>query len=152
MSRCRKLNQWKFDLDTFYHLKGLHLYVWILLNAIYEGGVHLGCVVLGKRLYIRSIVKFREALIFKVRMRSYCRRFESYEYEYGGVNAFKLMNDFVCEGYFYLMGMSVKKGCDDSGIIQLNDKADSGVSSCDEKHVNWVRKQPANRLKNLEKE
>jgi hypothetical protein len=36
--------------------------------------------------------------------------------------------------------MSVKKGCDDSGIDRLNDKADSGVSSCGEKHVNRVRK------------
>ncbi|MGM0830240.1 MAG: hypothetical protein ACQEU4_18615 [Bacillota bacterium] len=65
-------------------------------------------------------------------------QFESHEY--GGVNTFKLMNEFFCGDYFYWMGMSVKKGCDDSGIDQLNDRADSGRSSCGEKHVNWVRK------------
>ncbi|MGM0830239.1 MAG: hypothetical protein ACQEU4_18610 [Bacillota bacterium] len=36
MSRWRNFNQWLFELDTFYRLEGLHLYVWILLNAVYE--------------------------------------------------------------------------------------------------------------------
>jgi hypothetical protein len=50
------------------------------------------------------------------------------------------MNDFACVDYFYWIGLSVKKGCDESGIDQLDNKADSGVSSCGEKHVNRVRK------------
>jgi hypothetical protein len=124
MSRWRNLNQWTFDLDTFYPL-----YLWIVLNPMYEGGVQLGCVVLVERQYIRSIGKFREDLFFKVRMRHFCKRLESEKYEYGGVNTFKRMNDFACGDYFHWMGMSVKKGCDDSGR-----------SSCGEKHVNRVRK------------
>ncbi|MGM0853474.1 MAG: hypothetical protein ACQEWI_12815 [Bacillota bacterium] len=135
MSRWRNLNQWMFDLDTFYHL-----YLWIVLNAMYEGGAQLGCVVLGERQYIRSIGKIREGLFFKVRMRPFCKRLESEKYEYGGVYTFKPMNDFACGDYFYWMEMSVKKGCDDSGIDQLDNKADSGMSSCGEKHVNRIRK------------
>ena len=50
------------------------------------------------------------------------------------------MNDLACWDHFYWMGMSVKKGYDDSEIDQLDDKADSGMSSCGEKHVNRVRK------------
>ncbi len=67
MSSWRNLNQWIFHLDTFYHL-----YLWILLNAMYDGRVQLGCVVLGERHYIRSIGKFREDLFFIVRMRPFC--------------------------------------------------------------------------------
>lgn len=66
MERWRNLNQWVFDLDTFYHLEGLHLYVWILLNVMYKGGVQLGCVVLfGERQYIQSVGKIREDLFLK---------------------------------------------------------------------------------------
>jgi hypothetical protein len=51
------------------------------------------------------------------------------------------------------MGMSVKEdGYDDSGSDQLDDRADSGISSCGEKDVNRVRRESAKRLKNLEKE
>ncbi|MGD6958243.1 hypothetical protein ACQCWA_10965 [Rossellomorea aquimaris] len=136
MSRWRNLNQWTFDLDTFYPL-----YLWIVLNPMYEGGVQLiGCVVLVERQYIRSIGKFREDLFFKVRMWPFCKRLESDKYEYGGVYTFKPMNDFACGDYFYWIGMSVKKSYDDSGIDQLDNKADSGMSSCGEKHVNRVRK------------
>jgi hypothetical protein len=60
MSRPRNLKQWMFDLGTCYQTEGLHLYVWILLNSIYEARVREGCVVLGERQYIRSIRKFRE--------------------------------------------------------------------------------------------
>ncbi|UXH43976.1 hypothetical protein N5C46_20430 [Rossellomorea vietnamensis] len=96
MSRWRNLNQWMFDLDTFYHLN-----LWILLNAMYEGGVQLGCVVLGERPYIRSIGKIREDLFFKVRMRPFCKRLESKKYEYEDVFKFKPMNDLACVDYFY---------------------------------------------------
>ncbi|CAN7274137.1 hypothetical protein [Rossellomorea sp. LjRoot5] len=47
MDRWRNLNQWMFDVDTFNHL-----YLWILLNAMFEGRVKLGCVVFGERNYI----------------------------------------------------------------------------------------------------
>jgi hypothetical protein len=135
MDRWRNLNQRIFDWDTFNHL-----YMWILLNAMYESRVQLGCVVVGERQYISSIGKYREDLFFKVRMKPFCKRLDSKKYEYGGVYTFKPMNDFACGNHFYWMGMSVKKGCDDSGIDRPNDKADSGVSSCGEKHVNRVRK------------
>jgi hypothetical protein len=75
-------------LVTFYLL-----YLWILLNAMYDGGVQLGCVVLGESQYIRSIGKFREDLFFKVRMRPFCKRLDTKKYEYGGVYTFKPMND-----------------------------------------------------------
>jgi hypothetical protein len=101
MSIWKNFNQWMFDLDTPYHLEGLHLYVWILLNAMYEGGVQLGCVVLGERQCIQSIGKFREDLFFKVRMRSICKRLESEKYVYGGVYTFKPMNDFAYGDHFY---------------------------------------------------
>ncbi|KAA0562266.1 hypothetical protein F0342_17770 [Bacillus sp. CH30_1T] len=130
MSRWSNLNQWMFDLDTFYPL-----YLWIVLNAMYVGGVQLGCVMLGERPYIRSIGKFRETLFYKVRMWPFCKWME-----YGSVYTFKPMNDLACGHYFYWIGMSVKKGYDDSGIDQLDNKADSGLSSCGEKHVNRVRK------------
>ncbi|WP_406686530.1 hypothetical protein [Rossellomorea vietnamensis] len=142
MSRWRNLNQWMFDLHTFYHL-----YLWVLLNAMYDGRVQLGCVVLGEGYYIRSIGRTREDLFFKVRIRHFCKRLESERYEYGGVYTFKPMNDLACG-----IRMFAKKGCNDSGIDQLDNKADSGMSSCGEKHVNRVRREPANRLKNLEKE
>jgi hypothetical protein len=68
MDRWRNLNQWIFDLDTINHL-----YLWILLNAMYEGRVQLGCVMIGERQYIPSIGKFRENLFFKVRMKPFVR-------------------------------------------------------------------------------
>jgi hypothetical protein len=114
MDRWRNLNQWMFDLETFNHL-----YMWIFLNAMYEGSVQLGCVLLGERPYIRCIGKFRECLFFKVGMRPFCKRLDSEEYEYGDVYAFKSMNDFACGDYVYWMEKSVKKGCDDSGIDSL---------------------------------
>lgn len=135
MSRWRNINQWMFDLDTFYHLD-----LWILLNAMYDGGVQLGCVVLGEGNYIRSIGRTREDLFFKVRIRPFCKRLESERYEYGGVYMFKSMYDLGCVDYVFWMEKSVKKGCNDSGIDQLDNKADSGMSSCGEKHVNRVRK------------
>lgn len=147
MSRWRNLKQWMFDLHTFYHLD-----LWILLNAMYEGGVQLGRVVLGEGNYFRSIGRTREDLFLKVRIRSFCKRLESERYEYGGVYTFKPMNDFALCGLFLLDEDVCQKGCDDSGIDQLDNKADSGMSSCGEKHVNRVRREPANRLKNLEKE
>lgn len=104
MSRWRNLNQWMFDLDTFYHL-----YLWILLNAMYEGGVQLGCLVLGERPYIRLIGQIREDLFFKVKMRPFCKRLGSKKYGYGSVCTFKAMNDFACVDYFYWMRMSVKR-------------------------------------------
>jgi hypothetical protein len=140
MRRWRNFNQWMFDLDTFYRLEVLHLYVWILLNAMYEGGVQLGCVVLGERQYIRSIGKFREDLSFTVRKRSFYKWLDSEKFEYGGVYTFKSMNDLTCGDYVYWMEKSVKKGCVDSGIDRLNDKADSGLSLRGKKHVNRVRK------------
>jgi hypothetical protein len=146
MDRWRNLNQWMFDLDTFYHL-----YLWILLNATYEGGVQLMCLVLSERQYIRSIEKIRDDLFFKVRMRSFCKRLDSEKYKYGGVYTFKSMNDFACVDYFYWRGMSVKRDVMILGLTSLL-RADSGRSSCGEKHVNRVRREPANRLKNLEKE
>jgi hypothetical protein len=123
------------DLDTFNHL-----YTWILLNTMYEGRVQLGCVVLGERPYIRWIGKFREDLFYKVRMWPFCKWLESDKYEYGDVYTFKPMNDLACGDYVYWNGLSVKKSCDDSGIDRLDNKADSGMSSCGEKHVNRVRK------------
>ncbi|PFG05240.1 hypothetical protein [Bacillus sp. es.034] len=147
MDRWRNLNQWIFDLDTFNHL-----YMWILLNAIYDGEVQLGCVVLGEMPFIRSIGKFREDLLYKERMWPFCKWLESENYKYGSVYTFKSMNDLACGDYVYWMNILIKKGCYDSGINRLNDKADSGMSSCGEKHVNRVRREPANRLKNLEKE
>jgi hypothetical protein len=48
MSGWRKIKQKILELDTFYHLEYLLLYVWILLNATYQGGVQVGCVVLEK--------------------------------------------------------------------------------------------------------
>ncbi|MCA1057565.1 hypothetical protein LCL96_01370 [Rossellomorea aquimaris] len=114
MSRWRNLNKWISDLSTFYYL-----YLWILLNAMYEGGVQLGCVVLGERPYIRSIGKIREDLFLKVRMRPFCKRLESEKYEYGGVYTFKSMNDLACGDYVYWIKIFVKKGCYDSGIDQL---------------------------------
>ncbi|WP_341356787.1 hypothetical protein [Rossellomorea sp. y25] len=122
-------------MDTFNHL-----YMWILLNALYEGGVQLGCVALGERPYIRSIGKFREDLFYKVRMWPFCKRLKSEKYEYGDVFTVKPMNDFSCGDCFYRIGLSVKKGYDDSGIDRLDNEADSGMSSCGEKHVNQVRK------------
>lgn len=114
MDRWRNLIQWRLDLDTFNHL-----YMWVLLNAMYEGRVQLGCVVLGEGQYIRSIGKFREDLFYKVRMRPFCERLDSEKYEYGGVYTFKSMNDLACGDYVYWMEKSVKKGCDDSGINRL---------------------------------
>ncbi|WP_282139185.1 hypothetical protein [Rossellomorea aquimaris] len=114
MSRRRNLNQCMFDLDTFYHL-----YLWILLNAMYEGGVQLGCVVLGEMPYIRSIGKFREDLLFKVRMWPFCKRLKSEKYEYGGVNTFKSMNDLACGDYVYWMEKSVKRDVMILGLIGL---------------------------------
>ncbi|MFC7782869.1 hypothetical protein ACFQWC_00060 [Rossellomorea sp. GCM10028870] len=129
-------------MHTFYRL-----YLWIVLNAMYEGGVQLGCVVHGEGHYIRSIGRTRENLFFKVRIWPFCKRLESERYEYGGVYTFKPMNDLACG-----IRMFVKKRCNDSGIDQLGNKADSRMSSCGEKHVNRVRREPANRLKNLENE
>jgi hypothetical protein len=80
MDRWRNLYQSMFDLDTFYHL-----YLWILLNAMYEGRVQLGCVVLGERQYIRSIEKFREGRFFRARWRTFCKWLDSEKYEYGDV-------------------------------------------------------------------
>ncbi|MCR8848345.1 hypothetical protein NQ095_08020 [Rossellomorea sp. SC111] len=120
MCKWRNLNQWMFDLDTFNHL-----YMWILLNSVYEGGVQLWCVVLGERKYIQSTGKIREDLFFKVRMRPSCKRLESVKYVYGGVYTFKPMNDIACGDYVYQMEMFVIKGCDNSGIDQLGNKADS---------------------------
>ncbi|MCC5801838.1 hypothetical protein [Rossellomorea vietnamensis] len=134
MSRWRKLNQWMLDLDTFYHL-----YLLILLNAMYEGGVKLGCVVLGERQYIRSIGKIREDMFFKVKMRSFCKRLESKKYEYEDVFKFKPMHDFACVDYFCWMRMSVKRDVLILGLTSLI-KADLGMYSCGEKHVNRVRK------------
>ncbi|MEI2666121.1 hypothetical protein [Rossellomorea sp. LJF3] len=114
MSRWRKLNHWMLDLDTFYHL-----YLLILLNAMYEGGVQLGCVVLGERPYIRSIGKIREDLFFKVRMRPFCKRLESKKYEYEDVFKFKPMNGFVCADYFYWMRISVKRDVMILGLTSL---------------------------------
>jgi hypothetical protein len=96
MDRWRNLNQWMFDLDTF-----KHLYIWILLNAMYEGGVQLGCVVLGERQYIRSIGKFRENLFNKVRMWTFCKLLESEKYKYGSVYTFKPVNN-LASGLFLL--------------------------------------------------
>jgi hypothetical protein len=133
MDRWRNLNQWMFDLETFNHL-----YMWILLHAMYEGRVQLGCVVFGERPYIRSIGKFPEDLFYKVRM--CCKWLESEKYKYWSLYTFKSRNDLACGDYFYWIGMFVKKSCDDSGIDQLDNKADSGLSSCGKKHVNRVRK------------
>jgi hypothetical protein len=163
MSGWRNLKQRMLDLDTFYHLEGLRLYVGIMLNATYEGGVQVGCVVLGERQYIQSIRKFREGLWFynrkKIdeyshsRIQPSIKRLESEKYEYGYVFTFRPTKDFACGDYLNWMGMSVKEdGCDDSGGDQLDDRADSGMSSCGEKDVNQERREPANRLKNLEKE
>ncbi|MBW3111592.1 hypothetical protein KYJ26_07110 [Bacillus sp. MCCB 382] len=135
MDRWRNLNQWMFDLDTFNHL-----YIWILLNAMYEGLVQLGCMVIDGRPYIRSIGKFREDLLYKVRLWPFCKWLESGKYKYGRIYTFKPMNDLACGDYFYWIGMSVRKSGDDSGIDRLGNKADSGMSSCGEKHVNQVRK------------
>ncbi|PFA69837.1 hypothetical protein CN378_03455 [Bacillus sp. AFS015802] len=134
MSRWRNLNQWMSDLNTFYHL-----YLWILLNAMYEGGVQLRCVVLGERKYIRSIEKIRDDLFFKLRMRPFCKRLKSEKCEYGSVYTLKSMNDLACMDYFYWIRMSVKRDVMILGLTSLL-KADSGRSSCGEKHVNWVRK------------
>ena len=112
MSRWSIFDQWLFEWDRFFHR-----YVWILLNAMYEGRVPLGSVLHGERKYIQSIG-------------------ESEKNVYGGVYRFMPLSDFICRDHFYWMGMSVKKGCNDSGIIQ----PDSGRSSCGEKHVNRVRK------------
>jgi hypothetical protein len=135
MDRWRNLNQWMLDLATFNHL-----YMWILLNAMYEGRVQLRCVVLGEKPYIRSIGKFREDLFYEVRMRHFCKRLDSEKYEYGGVYTFKSMKNLACGDYVYWMVKSVNKVRDDSGIDRLDNKADSGMSSCGEKHVNRVRK------------
>ncbi|WP_226673469.1 hypothetical protein [Rossellomorea aquimaris] len=124
MSRWSNFNQWLFEWDRFFYL-----YVWILLNAMYEGVVPLGSVLPGERKYIQSIEEWEKNV-------------------YGGVYRFMPLSDFICRDHFYLMGMSVIKKCNDSGIIQ----PDSGRSSCGEKHVNRVRREPANRLKILEKE
>jgi hypothetical protein len=117
MDRWENLNQWMFDFDTFNHL-----YMWILLNAMYGGRVQLWCVVLGENPYIRSIGKFREDLFYKVRMRSFCKRLKSEKYEFEGVYTFKPKDDFACGDHFNWLGLSVKKRCDDSGIDRLNDK------------------------------
>jgi hypothetical protein len=140
MSRWRNLNQWMFDLYTFYYLEGLHLYVWILLNVMYVGQVQLGSILFGARPDIQSIGKFREVLFFNVRMTLFCKRLESEKYEYEGVLRLMPMNDLACGDHFYWMGMSVKKRYDDSGSDRIHNKADSGRSSCGEKHVNRVRK------------
>jgi hypothetical protein len=104
MSRWRKLNHWMLDLDTFYHL-----YLLILLNAMYEGGVQLGCVVLGERPYIRSNGKIRGNLFFKVSIRPFCKRLESEKHEYENVFKFKPMKGFAFADYFYWMRISVKR-------------------------------------------
>ncbi|MDX8345803.1 hypothetical protein [Rossellomorea sp. YZS02] len=119
MSRWRNLNQWMLDLDKFYHLEGIYLYMWILLITMYEGEVQLGCVVLGEKQYIRSIGKFREDLFFTVRMRPFCKRLESEKYEYEDLITFKLMNDFACVEYFYWKRMSVKSGVMILGLTGL---------------------------------
>jgi hypothetical protein len=62
MSGLRKLKHRMLDLDTFYHLEDLLLYVWILLNALDEDGVQVGCVVPAERKNIRMIRKFGENL------------------------------------------------------------------------------------------
>jgi hypothetical protein len=90
MDRWKNLNQWMFDLDSFNHL-----YMWILLNAMYEGGVQLGSVMIGERQYIPLIGRFGEDLFFKVRMKPFCKRLDSKKYEYGGVYTFKPMNNLL---------------------------------------------------------
>ncbi|NMH67902.1 hypothetical protein HF072_03770 [Bacillus sp. RO3] len=54
MSGWRKLEQEMVEMETFYLPEDLRLYVWILLNATYQGGVQIGGVVLGERQYVRD--------------------------------------------------------------------------------------------------
>lgn len=74
-----------------------------------------------------------------MRIRPFRNRLESEKYECGGVYTFKSMNDLACGDDVYWMEKSAKKGCEDSGIDRLDEKADFGRSSCDDKHVNQVR-------------
>ncbi|MCA1063871.1 hypothetical protein QTG56_01415 [Rossellomorea sp. AcN35-11] len=169
MNGWRKLEQEILDLETFHHPEDLRLYVWILLNATYQGGVQVGGVVLGERQYIRSLRKLREDLWFyngkkideysnsriqrSIKRLEECGWLKAEKFQHGYVFTLRPTKDFTCSEYLSWMGMSGKEdGSDDSGGDQPDDGAGSGVSSCGEEDVNQVRKEPANRLKNLENE
>jgi hypothetical protein len=169
MNGWRKLETGMLDKETFHHPEDLRLYVLILLNATYQGGVQVGGVVLGERQYVRSLRKLREDLWFyngkKIdeyshsRIQRSIKRLErdgwlkAEKYEHGYVFTLRPTKDFACGEYLSWMGMSKKEeGREESGGDQPDDGAGSGGSSCGEKDVKQVRREPANRLKNLEKE
>ncbi|BCB04076.1 hypothetical protein [Bacillus sp. KH172YL63] len=169
MNGWRKLETGMLDKETFHHPEDLRLYVLILLNATYQGGVQVGGVVLGERQYVRSLRKLREDLWFyngkKIdeyshsRIQRSIKRLErdgwlkAEKYEHGFVFTLRPTKDFACGEYLSWMGMSKKEeGREESGGDQPDDGAGSGKSSCGNKDVNGVRREPANRLKNLEKE
>jgi hypothetical protein len=139
MSGWRKLKQRMFDLDTFYPLEDLRLCVWILVITTYEGGIQVGCMVLGEMQYIPSIWKFREILWFynrkKIDESSHSRiqhlinRLEWEKYKYAYVFMFWATKDFACGDYLNRIGISVKRG----------QGHDSGLSSYGEEDVNRVR-------------
>jgi hypothetical protein len=169
MNGWRKLEQGVLDMETFHHPEDLRLYVLILLNATHQGGIQVGGVVLGERQYVRSLRKLREDLWFyngkkideyshsriqrSIKRLEKCGWLKAEKYEHGYVFTLRPTKDFACGEYLSWMGMSNKEEeREESGGDQPDDGAGSGGSSCGEKDVNGVRIEPANRLKNLEKE
>ncbi|MGG3916029.1 hypothetical protein [Rossellomorea vietnamensis] len=169
MNGWRKLETGMLDKETFHHTEDLRLYVLILLNATHKGGVQVGGVVLGERQYVRSLRKLREDLWFyngkKIdeyshsRIQRSIKRLErdgwlkAEKYEHGYVFTLRPTKDFACGEYLRWMGMSKKEEeREESGGDQPDDGAGSGGPSCGEMDVKQVRREPANRLKNLEKE
>ncbi|TMU85868.1 hypothetical protein FGG79_11775 [Bacillus sp. BHET2] len=169
MSGWRKLEQEMLDLETFYHPEDLRLYVWILLNATYQGGVQVGGVVLGERQYIRSIRKLREDLWYyngkkideysnsriqrSIKRLEECGLLKAEKFQHGFVFTLRPTKDHTCVDYLEWMGMSVKEDRgDDSGDDQPEEGAGSGMSPYGEKDVNRVEMGSGNRLKNVKKE
>jgi hypothetical protein len=169
MNGWRKLEQGVLDMETFHHPEDLRLYVLILLNATHQGGIQVGGVVLGERQYVRSLRKLREDLWFyngkkideyshsriqrSIKRLEKCGWLKAEKYEHGYVFTLRPTKDFACGEYLSWMGMSNKEEeREESGGDQPDDGAGSGGSSYGEKVVKQVRREPANRLKNLEKE
>ncbi|BCB04065.1 hypothetical protein [Bacillus sp. KH172YL63] len=140
------------------------MYVLILLNSTYKGGVLVGGVVLGERQYVRSLRQLREDLWFynengveeyshsriqrSIKRLEKCGWLKAEKYEHGYVFTLRPAKDFACRE----MGTAVKDGGDESGGDQLDDEAGSGRSFCGEQDVEQEWMESANSQKTLENE
>jgi hypothetical protein len=69
------------------------------------------------------------------------QRLELEKYQHGYVFSFRLAKDFTCGDYLNWIKVSVKEDrCIGSRGDELDDRANSGMSSCGEKHVKLARK------------